>query len=192
MIAALCKQPGQGNRSAAPKKTPTVAFDTAFKEFRRIGAESVPELLRAHDPRRAALRLGLLVWPALQPSGNRWAVAVRLVLGLLKPLLWLPVVLAVFAPLLTAFAGSLMWVGVAFSTERWFSPPGHLILACIFAPALVVGFVIRFPTGHAHPFGCSACWDGWPWRCFPPLSSQLFFVWCSTSARLQIRAAFRI
>ncbi|WP_406491111.1 DUF3376 domain-containing protein [Streptomyces phaeochromogenes] len=144
VIAALCKQPGQGNRSAAPKKTPTVAFDTAFKEFRRIGAESVPELLRAHDPRRAALRLGLLVWPALQPSGNRWAVAARLVLGLLKPLLWLPVVLAVFAPLLTAFAGSLMWVGVAFSTERWFSPPGHLILACIFAPALMVGFVIRF------------------------------------------------
>ncbi|WP_332880976.1 DUF3376 domain-containing protein [Streptomyces sp. NBC_00564] len=144
MIAALCKQPGQGNPPAAPTKTSAVAFDTAFKEFRRIGAESVPELLRAHDPRRAALRLGLLVWPALQPSGNRWAVVARLVLGLLKPLLWLPVVLAAFAPILAAFAGSLMWVGVAFSAERWFSPPGHLILACFLAVALMAGCFIRF------------------------------------------------
>ncbi|MEV0438747.1 DUF3376 domain-containing protein [Streptomyces spectabilis] len=144
VVAALRKQPGGGNPPAVPAKTPPVAFDTAFREFRRIGEETVPELLRAHDPRRAAVRLGLLAWPALEPSGNRWkAFLGRGVMWALKPFVWLPVVLAVLAPLLAVCAGSLMWVGVAFSTQRWFSPPGHLVLALCVAPASVVGFLIR-------------------------------------------------
>ncbi|EPH42575.1 DUF3376 domain-containing protein [Streptomyces aurantiacus] len=142
VIAALIEQPGQGNPPAVPTRTPPVDFDTAFKEFRRVGAESVPELLQARDPRRAAVRLGLLVWPALQPSGHGWQAAARLGLGLLKPLVWLPVVLAVFAPALAALALSLLWVGVAFSADRCFSPPGHIILAVFFVPALALGFGI--------------------------------------------------
>ncbi|WP_030669175.1 hypothetical protein [Streptomyces sp. NRRL B-1347] len=91
---ALRKQRGDGNPSVVPTETPAVPFDTAFREFRRIGEESVPALLRARDPRRAAVRLGLLAWPALQPSGNRWKASLaRGVMWVLKPFVWLPAVL---------------------------------------------------------------------------------------------------
>ncbi|MFD9075863.1 DUF3376 domain-containing protein, partial [Streptomyces lasiicapitis] len=144
VISALRELPGDGNPPVVPTDTPPVDFETAFEEFRGIGAETVPELLQARDPRRAAVRLGLLAWSALQPSGNRWAVPVRLGLGVLKPLVWLPMVLAVFAPTFAMLAGSLLWVGVAFSAGRWYSPPGHIILTAFLGLTLLVCCFVWF------------------------------------------------
>ncbi|WP_189173740.1 DUF3376 domain-containing protein [Streptomyces lasiicapitis] len=151
VISALRELPGDGNPPVVPTDTPPVDFVTAFEDFRRIGAETVPELLRARHPRRAAVRLGLLVWQALQPSGKGKPTAARLGLSLLKPLLWMPVVLAVFAPPFAVFAGSLMWVGVTFSTGKWFSPPGHIILGVFLLLSLAGGGVIWFRGERPHP-----------------------------------------
>ncbi|MCX4695340.1 DUF3376 domain-containing protein [Streptomyces sp. NBC_01408] len=143
MVAALVRMPGDGNRPQVPQDPPEAEFDTALKTFSSIGSESLPSLLRAPDPRRAALRAGLLAWPALQPSGERFARLPRALLGLLKPFLCLPEVFALVAPLWAAFAASLAWVGIAFSAGSWFSPPGHTVLICAFVPALAVGMRIR-------------------------------------------------
>ncbi|MEU9106036.1 DUF3376 domain-containing protein [Streptomyces xanthophaeus] len=143
VISALVGAPGGGDRPLVPQDPPDVGFDAALADFKGIGAENVPTLLRAPDPRRALLRAGLLAWPALQPSGRRLARVPQVVLGLLKPFLCLPAVLALVAPLWAAFAASLAWVGVAFGAGAWFSPPGHLILLCAFLPGLVGGMAVR-------------------------------------------------
>ncbi|MFG2749657.1 DUF3376 domain-containing protein [Streptomyces xanthophaeus] len=143
VISALVGAPGGGDRPLVPQDPPDVEFDAALKDFKGIGAENVPALLRAPDPRRALLRAGLLAWPALQPSGRRLARVPQVVLGLLKPFLCLPAVLALVAPLWAAFAASLAWVGVAFGAGAWFSPPGHLVLLCAFVPGLVGGMAVR-------------------------------------------------
>ncbi|WP_412075731.1 DUF3376 domain-containing protein [Streptomyces xanthophaeus] len=142
-VAALVRMPGGGNRPLVPQDPPEPDFATALKTFASIGSERLPSLLRAPDPRRTALRVGLLAWPALQPSGKRLARLPQAALGLLKPFLCLPEVFALVAPLWAAFAASLAWVGIAFSAGSWFSPPGHTVLICAFAPALAVGMRIR-------------------------------------------------
>ncbi|MFE3554559.1 hypothetical protein ACFXKW_06765 [Streptomyces sp. NPDC059193] len=99
--------------------------------FHDIGAEKVGALVRARDPRRAALRTGLLAWPALQPARGLWARAAQCVLGLAKPLVCLLPLAAVLAPLPALAAAVLMWTAVAFSTGQWSSLPGHVPVAVL-------------------------------------------------------------
>ncbi|MER7461312.1 DUF3376 domain-containing protein [Streptomyces sp. NPDC097981] len=134
-----------GNRPpASPPNPPGLAtraeFDAALAAFREVGAEEVGLLLRARDPRRAALRTGLLAWPALQPTGKAKARLVQGFLGVLKPLVCLPFLVAVVAPLPTLCAAVLMWTGIAFSTGRWSSLPGH-VPVCLYAMAALVALV---------------------------------------------------
>ncbi|MET9958703.1 DUF3376 domain-containing protein [Streptomyces sp. NPDC006326] len=126
-----------GNRPPDPPPDPPplrtqAAFDAAMDSFRAVGAEDVGLLLRARDPRRAVLRAGLLAWPAPQPTGKAGARLVQGVLGVLKPLVCLPLLCAVLAPAAALTAVALMWTGVAFSTGRWSSLPAHIPL-CLHA-----------------------------------------------------------
>ncbi|MFK0252430.1 DUF3376 domain-containing protein [Streptomyces sp. NPDC090445] len=130
--------PRSGNRPPEPPPAPPPlepgAFDGALDAFREIGAEGVGRLLRARDPRRSALRAGLIAWPALQPTGRAGARLVQGVLGALKPLVCLPLLCAVLAPWHTLAAAALMWTGIAFSTGRWSSLLGH-VPVCLYAMA---------------------------------------------------------
>ncbi|MCX4910692.1 patatin-like protein [Streptomyces sp. NBC_00878] len=136
MVAALRDQ-GRGNdRPPIPQEPTSFDFDDAMNAFRDIGAETVPQLLRKREPRRAAVRLGLLAWSALQPSGRRWARLVRAVMIVLKPFVWLPPVFSTLAPLPTLAAAALLWLVVAYGGGAWFSPPGHGFLLGVFAVPL--------------------------------------------------------
>ncbi|MFJ9643395.1 DUF3376 domain-containing protein [Streptomyces sp. NPDC101206] len=134
--------PHGGNRPPpSPPSPPPLApgaFDGALGAFREIGAEGVGRLLRARDPRRAALRAGLIAWPALQPSGRGGARLVRGVLKAVNPLLYLPLVCAVLAPWHALAAAVLMWTGIAFSTGHWSSLLGH-VPVCLYAMAALAG-----------------------------------------------------
>ncbi|MFI6147765.1 DUF3376 domain-containing protein [Streptomyces sp. NPDC051109] len=115
-----------GNRPPDPPLNPPALtspaeFDAALESFGRIGEEEAGQLIRARDPRRAALRTGLLAWPALQPSGKARARLVQGVLGALKPLVYVPPLVGVVAPLWALLAAVLMWTGIAFSTGHWSS-----------------------------------------------------------------------
>ncbi|MFG2387980.1 hypothetical protein ACGFYF_03755 [Streptomyces lavendulae] len=98
--------------------------------------------MRVRDPRRVALRAGLLVRPAVQPSGGAAAHAVQGVLGLLKPLLWLMPLVCVLAPASALAAVALMWTGAAFGSGRWSSLPAHVPL-CAFAMTALGAAVAR-------------------------------------------------
>ncbi|MFD8856356.1 DUF3376 domain-containing protein [Streptomyces vinaceus] len=148
-----------GNRPPNPPLNPPplatpAAFDAGLESFGRIGREEVGTLLRARDPRRAALRAGLLAWPALQPTGKVGARGVQGVLGLLKPLVYLPVLVGVLAPLWGLIAAVLMWTGVAFSTAHWSSLLAH-VPVCLYAMVALAALVrqwvrpgrLRFPVG---------------------------------------------
>ncbi|NXY99026.1 DUF3376 domain-containing protein, partial [Streptomyces sp. BR123] len=130
--------PRGGNRPPQPPPAPPPleagAFDGALEAFREIGAEDVGRLLRARDPRRSALRAGLIAWPALQPTGRAGARLVQGVLGALKPLVCLPLLCAVLAPWHALAAAALLWTGIAFSTGRWSSLLGH-VPVCLYAMA---------------------------------------------------------
>ncbi|MFD0270385.1 DUF3376 domain-containing protein [Streptomyces sp. NPDC127106] len=134
--------PRGGNRPPEPPPAPPPlepdAFDGALGAFREIGAEGVGRLLRARDPRRSALRAGLVAWPALQPTGGAGARLVQGVLGALKPLVYLPLLSAVLAPWHALAAAALMWTGIAFSTGRWSSLLGH-VPVCLYAMAALAG-----------------------------------------------------
>ncbi|MFD9406904.1 DUF3376 domain-containing protein [Streptomyces sp. NPDC059989] len=110
--------------------------DRAMERFREIGAERIGSLVRARNPRRAALRTGLLAWPALQPSGKFKARLVQAPLGLVKPLFCLVPLVALLAPLPALCAAGLMWTGVAFGTGQWSSLPGHVPVAVLASLAL--------------------------------------------------------
>ena len=125
-----------------PPPLPDEAFAQALDDFQAIGAEKVSELVRARDPRRAALRAGLLAWPAIQPSGRGRARVAQNALALLKPLLVTMPLLSILAPA-TAFAAvALMWTGAAFGAGRWSSMPAHVPL-CLFATAALVAAACR-------------------------------------------------
>ncbi|MET9883055.1 DUF3376 domain-containing protein [Streptomyces sp. NPDC006430] len=115
-------------------------FDAAVASFREIGAEEVGRLVRARDPRRAVLRTGLLAWPALQPSGKVKARLVQGLLGVLKPLVYLPPLFGAVAPLLALCAFVLMWTGVAFAAGSWSSLLGH-VPVCTYAMVALVALV---------------------------------------------------
>ncbi|MFE2852241.1 DUF3376 domain-containing protein [Streptomyces lavendulae] len=136
-----------GNRPDLPADPPPLpeggaAFERALAAFRAIGAEDVSRLVRVRDPRRAALRTGLLVWPAVQPSGRAAAHAVQGVLGLLKPLVWLMPLVCLLAPASALAAVALMWTGAAFGSGRWSSLPAHVPL-CAFAMTALGAAVAR-------------------------------------------------
>ncbi len=136
LIAALHTQGIRGgNRppgiAEPPPLTTPADEQRAMAAFHDIGAEKVGALVRARDPRRAALRTGLLAWPALQPARGLWARLAQGVLGLAKPLVCLLPLAAVLAPLPALGAAALMWTAVAFSTGQWSSLPGHVPVAAL-------------------------------------------------------------
>ncbi|MFD5558075.1 patatin-like protein [Streptomyces sp. NPDC127068] len=151
LIGAL-QESGAGDRPPG-SPVPTVPVDTpegftgALKSFRDIGAETIGQLARKPDPRRTALRAGLLAWPALQPTGRRWVRLVHLGAGFLKPLLCVNPLLVLLAPLWAAIAAPLWWVAVAASTDNWFSPPGHGLVLALLVP-LIVGVLIRMTANN--------------------------------------------
>ncbi|KJK34075.1 hypothetical protein UK15_37680 [Streptomyces variegatus] len=148
MIAALhTKGIRSGNRPVPPSDPVPLrdedAFGKALAAFREIGTERVTDLVRVRDPRRAALRVGLLVWPAVQPSGETVGPRLsRCLLGMLKPLVCLMPLLSFLAPPPTLTAVALMWIGAAFSTGRWSSLPVHIPL-CVFAMAGLGAWTLR-------------------------------------------------
>ncbi|WP_369777459.1 patatin-like phospholipase family protein [Streptomyces sp. R33] len=124
-----------------PPGLPTrAAFDAALASLREIGAEDAGRLLRARDPRRAVLRTGLVAWQALQPTGRAGARLVQGILGVLKPLVCLPVLVGVLAPVPALGAAVLLWTGVAFSTGHWSSLPGH-VPVCLYAMVALAALV---------------------------------------------------
>ncbi|MFD9335369.1 DUF3376 domain-containing protein [Streptomyces sp. NPDC060028] len=153
LIAAMHKDGiVSGNRpQEIPARTPNLdlnapeVFDGAVESFAQIGAEGVNQLVRAPDPRRAALRTGLVAWPAIQPSGRLWARPVRVLLDTVAPLFWLPTLAALLAPATALIAFVLMWIGVAFASDHWSSLLAHIPLCCYAMIALGAG--IRQQSG---------------------------------------------
>ncbi|MFI5668250.1 DUF3376 domain-containing protein [Streptomyces sp. NPDC051704] len=134
-----------GNRPPDPPPTPPALetqaeFDAALESFGEIGAEEVGTVLRARDPRRAALRAGLLAWRAVQPTGKLGARLVQGVLGMLKPLVYLPPLVGAVAPLWGLIAAVLMWTGIAFSTAQWSSLLAH-VPVCLYAMVALAALV---------------------------------------------------
>ncbi|MEU8840960.1 DUF3376 domain-containing protein [Streptomyces roseus] len=123
-----------------PALTAPQEFDAGLESFRAIGAEEVGTLLRARDPRRAALRAGLLAWPALQPTGKTGARVVQGVLGVLKPLAYLPFLVGVLAPPWGLIAAVLMWTGIAYSAGQWSSLLAH-VPVCLYAMVALAALV---------------------------------------------------
>lgn len=103
------------------------------KQARRlgdVGKESVGSLLCRLHLRRAMVRLGLVAWRAVQPSGERLASRLaRFALGALEPLLCLPLLLAAVAPTGTIAAAALSWLAVAVIAGTWLSLPTHGAIA---------------------------------------------------------------
>ncbi|MGR4880945.1 DUF3376 domain-containing protein [Streptomyces sp. LARHCF249] len=144
-----------GNRPLIPEALPLTTpadVERAMDAFRAIGAEKVGALVRARDPRRAAVRTGLLAWPALQPARGFVARLAQGVLGLVKPVLCLVPMVAVLAPLPAVVAAALMWTAVAFSTGQWSSLPGHVPVAVLAAISLAA-----WPWPRLR-----AAWQRWP------------------------------
>jgi Protein of unknown function (DUF3376) len=82
----------------------------------RIARETIRDRLPSR--RRPAVRIGLVAWRALQPAGGGVAPAVRLVLGLGKPLA-IPLLVAVLAPLLTLLAATAWFAAVTLLSGGW-------------------------------------------------------------------------
>jgi patatin-related protein len=111
--------------------------------FGDIGREEVGALLPRRDLRRAVLRLGLVAWRAMQPAGSGpLSVASRWLTGLLvKPLVWVPTLLALAAPVASIVAGVLTWIGVAVAADWLVTFPAHLVtLAAIIASSWILAF----------------------------------------------------
>lgn len=124
------------------------ALEKGLDALGEVAAERVGRLLRAPDPCRAVVRTALVAWPALQPSGRFAARLPRAVLSALKPLLCLPPVIAVFAPVPALVAAALMWTGVAFAAGHWSSLPAHVPL-CLFAMAALAALIRSRIPGKA-------------------------------------------
>ncbi|WP_284574906.1 DUF3376 domain-containing protein [Streptomyces sp. 2P-4] len=146
---------GGGNRPPDPlPDLPPLGperFDEALDAFAATGSETVGGLLRAPDPRRAALRAGLLAWPAVQPAGRRWSRLPQGVLGLLKPLVWAPPLSGVLAPWSTLAAAVLLWLATAFATGRWGSLLPHVPICLYAALALACGVRQALPRSLLAP-----------------------------------------
>jgi patatin-related protein len=102
-----------------------------LEEFGTIGNESVVTLLPKPDLRRSLLRIGLVGWRAIQPSGSSFLKAKlpRATTGLtVKPLAWIPTLFALTAPWPSILADVLVWLAVVQSTEHWVSVPATPVL----------------------------------------------------------------
>ncbi|MFD5509718.1 DUF3376 domain-containing protein [Streptomyces sp. NPDC127051] len=135
-----------------PAPASPAEFDAALDCFGRIGKEEVGQLVRARDPRRAVLRTGLLAWPALQPTGRAGARVVQGVLGVLKPLVYLPPLVGVVAPLWGLIAAVLLWTGISFSTGQGSSLLAH-VPVCLYAMIALAALVRQWvrPPGLRIP-----------------------------------------
>jgi predicted acylesterase/phospholipase RssA len=105
------------------------SFVASAKVVGEVGKEPVKRLLRTTDLRRAVLRLGFVGWRVVQPAGDAWARVARALFALLKPLVLLPVLLGITAPLTTLAAGLLSWCAVAVVGAHWIYPPAHVLVA---------------------------------------------------------------
>ncbi|GGT12641.1 MULTISPECIES: patatin-like protein [Streptomyces] len=134
---------GDGNRppDTLPDPPPLDPgqLDEALKAFAETGSETVGGLLHFRGPRRAALRAGLLAWPAVQPAGRGPSRLPQAVLGLLKPLVWMPPLSGVLAPWNTLAAAALLWTATALATGRWGSLLPHVPVCLYAALALACG-----------------------------------------------------
>lgn len=110
------------------------------------GAEPIGELVRRPAPRRAAVRLGLVAWRALQPSGERPRTHVaRGLMELCGPLVCLPLVLSLVAPSAALAAAVCAWFAVAAGTGVWFSFPAH-VAVLVGASLAAAGLCLHHPA----------------------------------------------
>jgi len=115
-------------RDPLPPATPVDDIVRGLERLGRTGEETPRQLLRKRDLRRSILRLGLVGWRALSPAGNRAGRVARGALRVIEPVVWLPFLLALTAPLATIFAGICMMAAVAVSVDRVASLPADLIV----------------------------------------------------------------
>ncbi|MCD9195008.1 DUF3376 domain-containing protein [Streptomyces albireticuli] len=114
-----------------------------------VGAQPVGELVRRPAPRRAALRLGLVAWEALQPSGGRPRThAARGFMWFCLPFVCLPLVLSLVAPSAALASAVCAWFAVMAGTGVWFSFPAHLAVL-VGASLAVTGICLHhLPKGR--------------------------------------------
>jgi patatin-related protein len=112
----------------ADRLSPADVADAA-QVLGRIGTETIRDLIVKKDLRRSILRLGLVAWRALLPSGtDPRTKAGRVFLNAFEPIAWLPLLFGVAAPLLTIIAGLVMLVAVAVTVDHWASVPADVII----------------------------------------------------------------
>jgi hypothetical protein len=132
------------------------------KEFGQLGAETLLGSLDQHDLQRTTMRAGLVAWRAVQPSGKGGASVVRFGFeAILKPFLFIPVLLALTAPIGSLLAGAFTWLAVAVATERMVSPPVHLLILAGMAGTL---FALAWRM-HAKRITADVTPPGWPYYC---------------------------
>ncbi|HEX9506614.1 MAG TPA: DUF3376 domain-containing protein, partial [Acidimicrobiia bacterium] len=105
-------------------------------KFGEIGSENVVALLSRRDLRRTVMRVGLVAWRSIQPSGTRWRTKIfRTATGMtVKPFVWVPALLAVGSPWRSMGAAILTWLGVAIATNRLVTLPA--------VPLILFGIVV--------------------------------------------------
>ncbi|WP_433261758.1 DUF3376 domain-containing protein [Actinosynnema sp. CS-041913] len=136
----------------APKVMEQAAQHTAAEHavLAEVGAESVRDLLTRSSLRRAAMRLGLVAWRAVQPAGDGLARLVRGLFAVAKPVVLPPVLVGFLAPVASMAAAALCWIAVTVATDDGFSRPAHVLVA----------------LGSGVAVGC-AVWRWWPHRRSP-------------------------
>jgi patatin-related protein len=140
-----------------------------------IGSESVVSLVHKKDLRRSLLRIGLVAWRALQPSGSGLgAKSIRVGTGLtIKPLLWLPALFTITAPLAGIFAALLTWFAVAVASDHVATLPSQpIVLIGVLASSWVGAWQLR--TALPKPNDPAM---GGEQREFPAWPYVLAFLW---------------
>ncbi|MBB5957128.1 putative acylesterase/phospholipase RssA [Saccharothrix tamanrassetensis] len=112
-----------------------------------VGGESVRDLLTRSSLRRAAMRLGLVAWRAVQPAGDGLARLPRALSAVVKPVVLPPVLVGFLAPVASMAAAALCWIAITVATDSAFSRPAHVLVA----------------LGAGVAVGC-AVWRWWPHR----------------------------
>jgi hypothetical protein len=86
--------------------------------FAGVGAESVIDLLRRSDLRQTLLRLGLVGWRALLPGGAAGVAINSALVPTVGTTLYLPLLLALVAPIASIVAGATMWVATSAASGK--------------------------------------------------------------------------
>ncbi len=142
---------GESARDRVDAWTPERVSREARRLLGEVGKETIVDLLRKQDLRRVSLRVGLVVWRALLPAGRGSAWFGRRVLNAIEPVLWLPVLLALAAPLATFGAGLLTAVAIAFATDHPLSVPPDLFVLVGVTLAAASGRWQRAPEKSRKP-----------------------------------------